>query len=342
MTVGELLALADVGDLNDIRLGYGQSNGSDILRERVASLYPGARPGSVVVTVGGAEANFSAFWHLMHPGRKAAVMLPNYMQVPGLLSNFGAEPLPFNLLESAEWQPDLDQLRAALDQGAEFILVTHPNNPTGAALTADSMEAIVREAERVGAWILADEVYRGAELGDERTPSFWGMYDKLLVTHSLSKAFGLPGLRVGWVLGPEDQMETLWARTDYTTIAPATLSDHLACLALAPGVRERIRARTRSILNKNLGLTTRWMASRGDLFTCRPPDAGAICYIRYDAPMNSTELAEHLRAEHGVLIVPGDHFGMDRYMRLGFGVPEEELEEGLERVALVLEGALAN
>lgn len=341
MTVGELLEMADAPGLNDVRLGYGQSNGSDGLRERIASLYPGATAASVVVTVGGAEANFSAFWHLMQPGKKAAVMLPNYMQVPGLLSSFKAEPLPFHLLEAEGWQPDLDQLRSALDQGAEFILVTHPNNPTGAALTPASMEAIVREAERVGAWILADEVYRGAELGEEPTPSFWGSYDKLLVTHSLSKAFGLPGLRVGWVLGPPDQMETLWARTDYTTISPASLSDHLAHLALAPGVRDRIRERTRGILNKNLGLTTDWMAARENMFTCRPPDAGAICYVRYDAPINSSELAEHLRAEHGVLIVPGDHFGMDHYMRLGFGIPEDELVEGLEKVATVLDGALA-
>ena len=340
MSVGELLEMADVADLSDVRLGYGQSNGSDLLRERVAALYPGATEDSVVVTIGGAEANFAAFWHLMEPGRTAAVMLPNYMQVPGLLENFGADRHAFHLVEADGWQPDLDELRTALDAGAEFILVTHPNNPTGAALSDESMDGIVREAERAGAWILADEVYRGAELGERITPSFWGRYDRLFVTHSLSKAFGLPGLRIGWVLGPPSEMETLWGRTDYTTISPATLSDHLAVAALADGTRDRIRARTRAILNTNLDRMRDWMDAHPGLFRTRPPDAGAICYVHYDAPINSSELAERLRTRHEVLIVPGDHFGMDRYMRLGFGIPEAELLEGLQCVAEELEMAL--
>ncbi len=341
MTVRELLDLADVESIDDVRLVYGQSNGSDELRERIASLYPGAGEESVVVTVGGAEANFCGFWHLMQPGHAAAVQLPNYMQVPGLLESFGADVLPFHLLEEDGWQPDLDELRHALERGARFILVTNPNNPTGAALTPASMDGIVREADRVGAWILADEVYRGAELTETETPSFWGRYDRVLVTHSLSKAYGLPGLRVGWVLGPPDRMEDIWSRTDYTTIAPATLSDRMATLALGPGVRDKIRQRTRGILRRNLDLTTAWMGERPELFRCRPPDAGAICYVRYDAPIASMDLAERLRQHDGVLVVPGSHFGMERYLRLGFGPPEAELRHGLRSVANALDAAVA-
>lgn len=343
LTVRELLDLAggDPADVLDLRLGYGQSNGSDALRERVAALYEGATAANVVVTTGGAEANFTCFWHLASPGAsRAAVMVPNYGQVPGLLETFGAEILPFRLREEEGWAPDLGALEAAVGEGgARIVLVTNPNNPTGRALTGPDMDRIVEIADGHEAWILADEVYRGAEAEGPETPTFWGRYDRVLVTHSLSKAYALPGLRLGWVLGPADVVDDLWARTDYTTISPATTSDALATLALAPGTRGRILERTRRIVRENRDLTLDWCREHG--FAVHPPDAGAIAYLRYDAPVGSTELAERLRTEKDVLVVPGDHFGMDRYLRIGFGLPREELLEALGRVAEAFDEAAA-
>lgn len=334
MTVAELLELAGLeGGVEGVRLSYGQSNGSDRLRERIAALYPGATEVSVLVTVGGAEANFVAHWHLLDPGRPAAVMLPNYMQVPGMVENFGAPLLPFHLREETGWQPDLEQLEDALERGASFILVTNPNNPTGAVLTSEAMDGIVGLAERFGAWILSDEVYRGAEVKGGETPSFWGRTEKVVVTNSLSKAYGLPGLRLGWVVGPPALVQELWGRTDYTTISPSSLSDHLATVALEPSTRERILSRTRAIIQENFGTMKDWIDAQEGLFTYRPPDAGAICYMRYRPAVGSSELAEKLRVEKDVLVVPGDHFGMDRYLRIGFGNPRDELMEALGRVA---------
>jgi aspartate/methionine/tyrosine aminotransferase len=334
MTARELLELADRPDedIRDVRLGYGQSNGSDELRARIAALYPGADDGSVLVTVGGAEANFVSFWHLMELHGKAAVLLPNYGQVPGLLDSFGNDVLRVELREKEGWQPDLMALESALEQGARFVLVTNPNNPTGATLTPESMDGIVRLTEKHEAWILADEVYGGAEVDGEQTPSFWGRHERVLVTNSLSKAYGLPGLRLGWVVGPPELREELWGRTDYTTISPNSISDRLATLALEPDTRARILERTRGIVRANLDLLRDWMDAQEGRFRYRPPDAGAICFTHYDAPVNSTELAETLRIEKGVLVVPGDHFRMDSYLRLGFGNPEDELLEGLGRI----------
>jgi hypothetical protein len=133
-------------------------------------------------------------------------------------------------------------------------------------------------------------------------------------------------------VGPDALISDLWGRTDYTTICPASLSDALARVALEPGTRERITARTRAIVRANLGLLEDWMAAQNGRFRYRPPDAGAICYTHYDAPIGSTEFAEKLRVEKDVLVVPGDHFGMDEYLRLGFGNPEDELLEGLGRI----------
>jgi aspartate/methionine/tyrosine aminotransferase len=334
LTVRELLDLAGIGGgVDDVRLGYGQSNGSDELRARIAALYPGATDANVLVTVGGAEANFASFWHLMEMEGKAAVLLPNYMQVPGLLESFGSEVTGVHLVESEGWQPDLEALEKALKGGARFLLVTNPNNPTGVALTEASMAAIADLTKKHEAWILADEVYSGAEAaGGVPTPSFWGRHERVLATNSLSKAYGLPGLRLGWITGPTQLMDGLWGRTDYTTISPASLSDHLGTIALEPSTRSKILERTRGIIRKNLGLMKDWMDGQEGRFTYQLPDAGAICYMHYDVDVNSTDFAEKMRLEKNVLVVPGDHFGMDRYLRLGTGNPEEELLEGLGRI----------
>ncbi len=333
LTVRELLDLAGVdGGVDEVLLGYGQSNGSDELRARIAALYPGADDACVLVTVGGAEANFTSFWHLMESGGKAAVVLPTYGQVPGLLESFGNRLIPVPLVEDDGWQPDLDALSGALNQGARFVLVTNPNNPTGAALEPAAMDAIVELTERHEAWILADEVYAGAEVSGDRTPSFWGRHERVVVTNSLSKAYGLPGLRLGWVVAPRDVTAQLWGRTDYTTIAPATLSDTLATLALGPGARARILERTNRIVRANLGHLRSWMDAQEGRFHYRPPDAGAICYVRYDAEVGSSAFAEKLRAEKDVLVVPGDHFGMDHYLRIGFGNPADELLRALDLI----------
>jgi aspartate/methionine/tyrosine aminotransferase len=333
LTVSELLELAGGGlDVGDIRLGYGQSNGSDRLRSLIAADYPGATDASVLCTVGGAEANFASFWHLFESAGRAAVIVPTYGQVAGLVDSFGGRVDAVPLLEAEGWQPDLGALERGLAAGAGFVLVTNPNNPTGAVLSPASMDAVADLTQRFGAWILSDEVYQGAELGDVRTPSFWGRHDRVLVTNSLSKAYGLPGLRLGWIVGPESAVAELWGRTDYSTICPASLSDALACLALEPGTRTRIRERTRGIVTANLTILEEWMRGQGARFRYRPPDAGAICFAHYDASVNSSVFAEKLRVEKDVLVVPGDHFGMDEYVRIGYGNPVDELLEALDRI----------
>jgi aspartate/methionine/tyrosine aminotransferase len=247
LSVGELLELAgrDPSAL-DVRLGYTQSNGSDQLRGLIAADYEGASEASVLVTTGGAEANFAAFWHLANADARAAIVVPTYEQVPGLIDSFGGRIAPVRLLESEGWQPDLDALGTALDRGARFVLVTNPNNPTGASLTAESADRIVELTDRYGAWILADEVYAGAEIADRRTRSFWGRHERVIVTNSLSKAYGLPGLRIGWVIAPPKVVADLWGRTDYTTICPSALSDARASRSIRRCARVSVSARSAS------------------------------------------------------------------------------------------------
>jgi len=338
MSVAELLALAgsEPGILAESRLGYPQSNGTEPLRAAIAALYPGATPDNVLVTNGSAEANFCACWRLVQPSDRVAIVLPTYMQTWGLAKTFGARIVPIWLREELAWQPDPAEIDVAIAAGTKLVVVTNPNNPTGVVLAEEALARIVRRASETGAWLLSDEVYQGAEREAAVTPSLWGRAERVLVTNGLSKAYGLPGLRIGWCVAPPPLVADLWARKDYTTIGPSVISDRLATLALDAGVRSRILARTRGILRANWPVLERWLREAGDQFTFRAPDAGAICYARYRAGVNSSALAERLRLGHDVLIVPGDQFGMDHFIRFGFGPETPELEAALARVATAL------
>lgn len=322
------------------RLRYTQSNGTVALRELVAAQYTSATPEHVQVTNGGAEANYVAIWHLVDPGDEVVMMAPNYMQTRGLSRAFGADVKKWPLRldpGGTRWRLDIDALDDLVTPRTKLIVICNPNNPTGARFESDDLDRIAAIASRHGSWILSDEIYRGAERDGRETPSMWGRSDRVLITSGLSKAYGLPGLRIGWVVGPPAVVATLWSYHDYMTISPGALSDALACRALTPERRARILARTQSILNANFPVIAQWLESHGALFSFAAPDAGAIVYVRYHHDMNSTELVTKLRLEKSVLIVPGDHFDMDGYLRIGFGDETNYLRQGLERLRELIE-----
>jgi aspartate/methionine/tyrosine aminotransferase len=336
LTLGELV---DDGSHRDALLAeslrYTQSNGTIPLRAAIAALYPGATPDHVEVTNGGSEANYIVTWNFVDPGDEVVMMVPNYMQTWGLARAFGARLREWPLLwteRPAQWRVDLDMLDALVSSRTKLIVICNPDNPTGARFGERDLDRIAAIADRHGAWIVSDEIYRGAERDGRETPTMWGRSARVIVTSGLSKAYGLPGLRIGWIVGPPSRMTSLWSYHDYTTISPGALSDSLARHALEPSRRRRILERTRRILSENFPIVAGWLDARGGLFHYAPPDAGAIVYVRYDAPINSTALVTRLRVEKSVLIVPGDHFGMDRYLRIGFGDDPSRLREGLNRL----------
>lgn len=318
-------------------LGYIQSNGTEELRDRIAAFYGGAARDNVLLSNGGSEANYTAFWSLLERGDRVAFMMPNYLQTWGLSRAFGSAADVFRLVprrdgDSVRWALDVESLRKAVTRKTRVILVTNPNNPTGGILTEAEMDEIVRASRKSGAFIVADEIYRGAEVSGAITPSFWGRHDRVLITSGLSKAFGLPGLRIGWIVGPAPLIKRMWSHRDYTTIAPGTLSDYLARLALEARRRETIFARTRGIIRENLPVLETWLRARPDVFTYIPPLAGAILLARYALPLGSVPLIEKLRVEKSVLIVPGDQLGASRHIRIGFGSETGYLRRGLARM----------
>ncbi len=335
MTLRELLALdgRSLDALGEIEINYPQANGSVPLRETLSALYPGTGPDNFLVTVGAAEANYLTLHTLLEPGDEAVIMHPNYMQVWGIARNLGVSIKPFHLLPDQGWTPDLAELDAAVGPKTKLIAVCNPNNPTGRIMTEAEMDGVVAAAERVGAWILADEVYRGAEREtDTETPSFHGRYDRVIAVGSMSKAYGLPGLRIGWAVGPAGTLDDMWARHEYTTIATTMLSNALTDIALSPTVRPQILARTRRFIRNGYPVLQDWVARHGNMFSLTPPDAAAIALVQYNIEVNSTELADRVRDRKSALIVPGDHFELDQYLRISFGLPQDYLKAGLAAV----------
>ncbi len=322
-----------IQQLLDTELNYPHVNGIPALRENIAALYNGATANNVLVTVGAIEANYITIRTLLAPGDEIVILLPNYMQIWGIAKNHGLKIRTFHLQEEKGWAPDLAELERIVSDKTKLIAVCNPNNPTGRIFTGPEMEAIVAAAERVGAWILADEVYRGAErLMDEQTPSFYGQYDKVIAMGSLSKAYGLPGLRIGWAVGPAPLLDDIWARHEYVTISATMLANKLAAIALSPQVRPRLIRRTRDYIRRGYPVLEQWMNSHPDTFSLTPPQAAAIAFVRYRLDINSTEFTERLRKEKSVLIVPGDHFGLDHFVRISFGLPHEYLSSALDRI----------
>lgn len=321
----------DLARVLDVRLGYPQTNGSEELRSRIAALYPDAKTENVLLTCGGAEANYVVMWGLVERGDEVIFMQPNYMQVAGLARSFGAEVKPWWLREELNWAPDANELARLVTPKTKIIAICNPSNPTGAVLSDSAMDAICAAAEKAGAWILADEVYRGAEFSGRTTASFYGRYKRTLCTAGLSKAYGLPGLRTGWVVGPAEMIEKLWGYHDYTSIGPTMLTDRIASLALAPERHAWLLERTRRILRENYPLVGDWLAGHADLFTHVKPSAGAIAWIGLRKKWNSASVAEALRARKGVLLVPGEQFAMPGYLRIGFGEGTDKLRQALGR-----------
>ena len=318
-------------------LNYPQTNGEIELREQISALYQGASIDNIVVTIGAAQANFTTILTALDPGDEIVVMLPNYMQIWGIAKNYQLDLKTFSLKEELDWGVNLDELNLAISNKTKLIAVCNPNNPTGHIMSEDEMGAVVSAAQGCGAWILADEVYAGTEHNtDEVTPSFWGRYERVLAIGSLSKAYGLPGLRLGWVVAPSDMAQEIWARQDYITICATKLSNKLAAYALSPEVRPRLVVRARKYVRGGYRNFERWYQQHDEMFSLIPPQAAAVAFVRYHREVNSSRLVERLIEEKQTFVVPGDHFGLDQHLRISYGLSAEYVNEGLDRLYQVL------
>ena len=335
MTLRELAEMTslDLEAFMDTLLDYPQVNGFALLRERIASLYAGAGAANVMVTVGATEANTLVANTLLAPGDSMVAFRPIYEQLTGNARNRGVTVRYVEMDPFDSWRIDGAAVAATVDETTKVVHVINPNNPTGRVLDDAERAAIVSAAQKVGAWIVSDEVYAGTERDtDVTTRSFWGDYDKVMVLNSMSKAYGLPGLRLGWLVGPEPEITAAWRRHEYAAVAASTLSMKLAEAVLEEPGRSAIVTRARSLIRTGFETLTEALAVHPGVFSVTPPQASAMSFVRFDLPVGSDALARRLHAEKDVLVIPGDKFHVEKHFRFSSALPEAYLREGLRRL----------
>lgn len=339
ITVGELLALAGMdearlaAELAPMRLGYGAIEGSDRLRAAIAARYASVTPDAVLVAHGAIGANHLAYEAMVEPGDIVVAVTPAYQQHVSLPESLGAEVRQVRLREAEGWRLDLDELADAA-RGAKLLAITNPNNPTGALLAGDELDAVAQIADREGAWILADEVYRGLDPVDPAAArSFADLYPQTIAIGSMSKAFSLAGLRLGWVAGPPEVLETVSRHRDYSVISVGMVDDLLAAIALEHA--DALLARNRAIVSRNRALLDGWVAEEPRISYVRPA-AGTTALLRFDAPMSSEAFCGALLEAEGVLLVPGSAFDTEGVVRIGYANDTAVLTAGLERTSAFL------
>ena len=328
----------ELEELLETALYYPEVNGERDLREAIARLYPdGVAADDVLVTVGASEANAAVVDTLCGPDDQVIVMQPGYQQVWGLATNNGSDVREFPLDPDDGWRPDLDALESLASDATRLIYVCNPNNPSGYVLTEAEIVRIVDIAERHDAWILADEVYNGSERLSHKPPAtFVGRYDKVIGVNSMSKTYGLSGLRIGWAIARPDMVEKLWRRHEYAAIATGRLDNVLARRALTEPRRGALLKRNRESMNRGWDVLRTWVEATDGLVTVQEPEATGLAFVRYHLDLSSVEVGHAIREGASVLVCPGVFFGIEGHLRINFGFGVEYVRDALAATTPVL------
>jgi aspartate/methionine/tyrosine aminotransferase len=336
LTLAELLDMAGqrasiLDELLPLRMTYGAIEGSDRLRTAIAALYSAQSVPSILVTHGAIGANSLVYQALVGPGDRVVSIVPTYQQHYSIPESLGADVKRLRLLAENDYLPDLDELRKLVTPGTKLIAFSNPNNPTGSLMNRAALDEIVRIAASVGAYILSDEVYRGTtQEGDTLTPSVADLYARGISVGSMSKAFSLAGLRLGWLCGPTEVLRAAEIHRDYNTISVGMLDDLFSSIALEN--HDKILARSRSIVRQNLALLDSWIRSESSLSYVKPA-AGTVALLEYSYPIPSHDFCMQLLAETGVLFTPGSAFELEGCVRIGYANSHPILEEGLRQTS---------
>jgi aspartate/methionine/tyrosine aminotransferase len=342
-TVRELLAFEPPEErervlerLLDVRLGYSEAPGTIELRTALAATYRDTGPEEILVTTGAIEANFLLFNVLLEPGDHVVAVYPAYQQLYSVPRAIGCDVSLWRLRPETGFRYDLEELERLVTPRTRLIVINTPHNPTGAMLSAEDLARVDRLASSVGARVLSDEAYRWLEIpgGEPLAPPMRNSNGAGVSVGTLSKPFGLPGLRIGWFAGPADLVAKCWAMRDYVSLSPGKLNDALAVLAIKH--RDEIVQRTQAIVRRNLKTARAWFAEHADVVSWTPPRGGLLALMRYALDMPSLELSNRLAQEYGVMLAPGSAFGLEHHLRIGIGQQPEIFSEGLRRTAACL------
>jgi aspartate/methionine/tyrosine aminotransferase len=332
ITVEELLALSggsadDLSGLLSMKLTYGDIEGSPRLRTAIANLYANQCAEDITVTHGTIAANMLVHKAIVEPDDHVLSIVPTYQQHYSIPKSIQADVTTLALREEDGFLPNLEALKASVKPNTKLIAFTNPNNPTGALIERPMLEDMADIADSVGAYLLCDEVYRGtAQVGDGMSPSIVDLYAKGISTAGMSKVFSLAGLRVGWVIAPQEVREQVLIHRDYDTISVGMINDHFAAIALEHA--DKVLARSHEITRGNLALLEAWIAKEPKVSWVKPR-AGTTAMLKFNIPVTAREFCIDLVTKTGVMLTPGDAFDMEGYARIGFANNEQTLTEGL-------------
>lgn len=336
LTVAQLLHMAGkaqtiLEELLPLKLTYGAIEGSDRLRDNVASLYARQQRHNALITHGAIGANALLHQTLVEPGDRVVSVLPTYQQHYSIPQSYGADVRVLQLREEDGFLPDLDALQRLAGDKTKLIVLSNPNNPTGALMDQTMLERVAKIARACGAYVLCDEVYRGIDQdGDGFTVSMADVYERGISTASMSKSFSLAGLRLGWMVGPLEVLQAVSIHRDYNTISVGMLDDHFACIALEN--RQAILERSRTIVRTNLALLDQWVEGE-PLISYVKPKSGTTALLKYRLDMPSHEFCVRLLESKGVMFTPGSALDVEGYVRIGYANERAVLEQGLEKVS---------
>ena len=343
ITINELLALsgrdeADLYEILSMKLTYGDIEGSDRLRAAISKLYANTAIADITITHGTIAANMLVHKGLVERGDHVVSIIPTYQQHYSIPRSIEANVATLSLEASDGFLPDLDRLRSMVTLETKLIALTNPNNPTGALIERPMLEAIAEVADSVGAYLLCDEVYRGTgQVGDGMVPSIVDIYHRGISTAGMSKVFSLAGLRVGWVVAPNELTEKIMIHRDYDTISVGMINDHFAAIALENA--SKVLARSQAITRENLAILDSWITNEPRVDWVKPR-AGTTAMLKLDIPMSSREFCIDLLEKTGVMLTPGDAFDMEGYVRIGYANEREILEAGLSVMSAYLKTSL--
>jgi aspartate/methionine/tyrosine aminotransferase len=328
---------AALGRLLSLPLGYSEARGTEALRAALAATYARGDADHILVTTGAIEANFLLFNVLLDQGDHVIAPYPAYQQLYSVPRAIGCDVSLWHVGPETGYRYDVDALERLITPRTRVIIVNTPHNPTGAMMPPDDAHRLYALAESVGATVIGDEAYRWLAVpgGEPFAPPMFDLGERGVSVGTLSKPFGLPGLRIGWIAGPADLIQRCWAMRDYITLSPGKLNDALAVLAMTH--RDQIIARNRRIIDANLTAAREWMADRSAWLSWTPPRGGLLALVKYDLPLQSLELADRLATEYSVMLAPGSAFGYEHHLRLGIGQRPDIFAKGLERAGLCFE-----
>ena len=332
LPMSELLAIADdaTRDLWDhLRLGYTDSQGHPLLREAIAAIYDDIRPQDILVTVP-EEGIFLLMQALLNPGDHVVCTFPGYESLYAVAQSIGCSVSYWTADESRGWRFAIDRLESILQNSTRLVVTNFPHNPTGYLPPREDFEALVDLLRQRNIPLLADEMYRFLEQNaEDRLPAACDLYDQAVSLFGLSKTFGLPGLRIGWLATRNQALGARMGRLkDYTTICSSAPSEILGLMALRS--RDAIIAQQKARLQKNRAALDQFFRVHTGSITGQSPTAGSLCFPRMQAVADTYIFCEELVQETGIMLVPSRLFAYgDHHVRIGFG--REDFPEVLAR-----------